>query len=182
MSEGVEQHRGQRIHRAEGRTRGSDAGLKSVSDQSIEDGTTAGDDVHRDIPRRPFAAHGRRRLVIADQNHHEIAIPPQLQVARHRLVHIGHGIGIAVPEIHPVGLLYLGYDGAVRPYPYLQAWKHLKDVQFARVAGWATPVAATSSAPKPGAILLSSSDISTADGLDPGSLQRALKQAPSSDG
>ncbi|MEP6908799.1 MAG: M23 family metallopeptidase [Actinomycetota bacterium] len=80
-------------------------------------------------------------------------------------------------EIHPVGLLYRGYDGAVRPYPYLLAWKHLKDVEFARVAGWATPVSATSSAPKPGAILLSSSDISTADGLDPGSLQRALKQA-----
>ncbi len=84
-------------------------------------------------------------------------------------------------EIHPVGLLYLGYDGAVKPYPYLQAWKHLQDVEFARVAGWAPPVSATSSAPKPGAILLSSTDISTADGLDPGSLQRALKQAGSSD-
>ena len=80
-------------------------------------------------------------------------------------------------EIHPVGLLYMGYDGAVRPYPYLQAWKHLKDIQFAQVAGWAPPVAATSSAPKPGAILLSSADISSADGLDPGSLERALKQA-----
>jgi murein DD-endopeptidase MepM/ murein hydrolase activator NlpD len=84
-------------------------------------------------------------------------------------------------EIHPVGLLYLGYDGAVRPYPYLQAWKHLRDIEFAQVAGWAPPVSATSSAPKPGAILLSSSDISTADGLDPGSLQRALKKAGSSD-
>jgi murein DD-endopeptidase MepM/ murein hydrolase activator NlpD len=85
-------------------------------------------------------------------------------------------------EIHPVGLLYMGYDGAVRPYPYLQAWKHLQDVEFAQVAGWAPPVAATSSAPKPGAILLSSTDISTADGLDPGSLQRALKQAGKADG
>jgi murein DD-endopeptidase MepM/ murein hydrolase activator NlpD len=84
-------------------------------------------------------------------------------------------------EIHPVGLLYLGYDGAVRPYPYLQAWKHLQDIEFAQVAGWAPPVAATSSAPKPGAILLSSTDISTADGLDPGSLERALKQAGASD-
>jgi murein DD-endopeptidase MepM/ murein hydrolase activator NlpD len=85
-------------------------------------------------------------------------------------------------EIHPVGLLYQGYDGAVRPYPYLLAWKHLKDIQFSGVAGWAPGFAATSSAPKPGAILLSSSDISTADGLDPGSLQRALKRAPASDG
>lgn len=84
-------------------------------------------------------------------------------------------------EIHPVGLLYLGYDGAVRAYPYLQAWKHLEDVEFAQVAGWAPPVAATSSAPKPGAILLSSTDISTADGLDPGSLERALEQAGNAD-
>jgi murein DD-endopeptidase MepM/ murein hydrolase activator NlpD len=80
-------------------------------------------------------------------------------------------------EIHPVGLLYLGYDGAVRPYPYLIAWQHLEDVDFAQVAGWAPPISATSTAPKPGAILLSSSDISTADGLDPGSLKRALKAA-----
>jgi murein DD-endopeptidase MepM/ murein hydrolase activator NlpD len=80
-------------------------------------------------------------------------------------------------EIHPVGLLYEGYDGAVRPYPYLLAWQHLQDIQFAQVAGWARPVSASSSAPRPGAILLSSSDISTADGLDPGALERALRNA-----
>ena len=80
-------------------------------------------------------------------------------------------------EIHPVGMLYLGYDGAVRAYPYLTAWRRLEDVDFAKVAGWAPPISPTSSAPKPGAILLSSSDISTADGLDPGSLERALKRA-----
>jgi murein DD-endopeptidase MepM/ murein hydrolase activator NlpD len=80
-------------------------------------------------------------------------------------------------EIHPVGMLYLGYDGAVRAYPYLTAWKRLEDVDFAKVAGWAPPISPTSNAPKPGAILLSSSDISTADGLDPGSLERALKRA-----
>jgi murein DD-endopeptidase MepM/ murein hydrolase activator NlpD len=80
-------------------------------------------------------------------------------------------------EIHPVGMLYLGYDGAVRAYPYLTAWRRLEDVDFAKVAGWAVPISPTSTAPKPGAILLSSSDISTADGLDPGSLERALKQA-----
>jgi len=85
-------------------------------------------------------------------------------------------------EIHPVGLLYLGYDGAVRAYPYLSAWKHLQDIEFAQVAGWAPPVSPTSTAPKPGAILLSSADISTADGLNPGSLERALKQANSGGG
>ena len=85
-------------------------------------------------------------------------------------------------EIHPVGLLYLGYDGAVNPTSYLTAWQHLQDIDFAQVAGWAPPISATSSAPKPGAILLSQTDISTADGLDPASLRRALKQPGKSDG
>jgi murein DD-endopeptidase MepM/ murein hydrolase activator NlpD len=80
-------------------------------------------------------------------------------------------------EIHPVGMLFMGYDGVVSPYPYLMAWKRLEDVEFAKVAGWAVPVSSTSSAPRPGAILLSSTDISTADGLDPGSLERVLKRA-----
>ena len=76
-------------------------------------------------------------------------------------------------EVHPVGLLGLGYDGAVDPTRYLDAWKHLQDVRFDAVAGW-SPHAATA-APKAGAILLQSYDISSASGLDPGSLQRVLK-------
>ena len=43
-------------------------------------------------------------------------------------------------EIHPVGLLPLGYDGVVRPYPYLLAWRRLEDVSFAAGRGWAPPV------------------------------------------
>ncbi len=82
----------------------------------------------------------------------------------------------------PGRLLYLGYDGAVNPTSYLTAWQHLQDIDFAQVAGWAPPISATSSAPKPGAILLSQTDISTADGLDPSSLRRALKQPGKSDG
>jgi murein DD-endopeptidase MepM/ murein hydrolase activator NlpD len=85
-------------------------------------------------------------------------------------------------EIHPVGLLYLGYDGAVNPTSYLTAWEHLQDIDFAQVAGWAPPISPTSAAPKPGAILLSQTDISTADGLDPDSLRQALKQLGKSDG
>jgi murein DD-endopeptidase MepM/ murein hydrolase activator NlpD len=80
-------------------------------------------------------------------------------------------------EIHPVGLLHLGYDGVVKPYPYLTAWKRLLDIEFAAVAGWAPPISPGSTAPKPGAILLSSRDIASADGLDPGSLQRVLEEA-----
>jgi murein DD-endopeptidase MepM/ murein hydrolase activator NlpD len=77
-------------------------------------------------------------------------------------------------EIHPVGLLGLGYDGAVNPTSYLLAWKHLQDVSFAGGDAWA-PLNTLGSAPKPGAILLTATDISIADGLVPGSLQRAIR-------
>ena len=77
-------------------------------------------------------------------------------------------------EIHYVGLLWMGYDGVVNPTPYLLAWKHLQDVSFAGGDAWA-PLNSIGSAPKPGAILLSATDISIADGLVPGSLQRAIR-------
>jgi murein DD-endopeptidase MepM/ murein hydrolase activator NlpD len=77
-------------------------------------------------------------------------------------------------EVHPVGLLGLGYDGAVDPTSYLNAWKHLQDVSFAGGSAWA-PFRGASQAPKPGAILISADDISSADGLDPGSLQRVMQ-------
>jgi murein DD-endopeptidase MepM/ murein hydrolase activator NlpD len=77
-------------------------------------------------------------------------------------------------EIHPVGLLGMGYDGAVDPTIYLTAWKHLQDVSFEGGNAWA-PHGAIGTAPKPGAILLSATDISTADGLDPGSLRRVVE-------
>ena len=84
-------------------------------------------------------------------------------------------------EIHPVGLLGLGYDGVISPYRYLLAWRRLEDVRFVAGAGW-VPLAVTATrAPQPGAFLLSSSDISTASGLDPGSLARALEQPVSSE-
>jgi hypothetical protein len=79
-------------------------------------------------------------------------------------------------EIHPVSLLYLGYDGGVvAPYPYLMAWKRLTDLPLSAVSGWAFPFADSSRAPKPGAILLQSRDISSGTGLDPASLRRALR-------
>jgi murein DD-endopeptidase MepM/ murein hydrolase activator NlpD len=77
-------------------------------------------------------------------------------------------------EVHPVSLLYLGYDGAVDPNPYLDAWQHQKDLPFPIAGGWAPAVPGGPAAPEPGAILLGMSDISTADGLDPASLERAL--------
>jgi murein DD-endopeptidase MepM/ murein hydrolase activator NlpD len=79
-------------------------------------------------------------------------------------------------EIHPVSLLSQGYDGAVNPTTYLTAWQKLKDVPIVGVAGWAAPIAPASRAPRPGAILLQVSDISSASGLEPGSLRRVLRQ------
>jgi murein DD-endopeptidase MepM/ murein hydrolase activator NlpD len=78
-------------------------------------------------------------------------------------------------EVHPVSLLFLGYDGAVNPTKYLDAWKRLEDIKIrAAVPFSLLPAAAISNAPTPGAILLSSADISTANGLDPDSLRRAM--------
>jgi Transglycosylase-like domain/Peptidase family M23 len=74
-------------------------------------------------------------------------------------------------EIHPVALLGLGYDGAVDPTPYLRRWQRARDLGAAAPAGvgWSRRTA-----PPAGAILLTASDISSADGLEPGSLTRAL--------
>jgi murein DD-endopeptidase MepM/ murein hydrolase activator NlpD len=77
-------------------------------------------------------------------------------------------------EVHPVSLLYLGYDGAVNPTPYLDAWKRLRDLPFTIAGAWVSGIPGRIPAPQPGAFLLSMADISSADGLDPRSLERAL--------
>ncbi len=85
-------------------------------------------------------------------------------------------------EIHPVALLPMGYDGVVKPYPYLLAWRRLQDVSLAAGSGWAPPVPLSAHAPRPGAFLLGAVDISSASGLEPGSLQRALGAPAASTG
>jgi murein DD-endopeptidase MepM/ murein hydrolase activator NlpD len=77
-------------------------------------------------------------------------------------------------EFHPVELLPMGYDGVVNPNPFLRSCKRREEVRFAATRGWAPPVPITATAPRPGAFLLGSSDISRASGLDPGALERAL--------
>jgi murein DD-endopeptidase MepM/ murein hydrolase activator NlpD len=77
-------------------------------------------------------------------------------------------------EIHPVSLLQFGYDGAIEPYRYLTAWQRLEDVSFAIGQGWVPVLPIRANAPRPGAILLQSADISSASGLDPRSLEQAL--------
>jgi len=83
-------------------------------------------------------------------------------------------------EIHPVALLGLGYDGVIGPHKYLIAWRRLEDVRFIAGAAW-LPSLAPSTAPQPGAYLLSASDISSLSGLEPGSLRRALAPQPSAE-
>jgi murein DD-endopeptidase MepM/ murein hydrolase activator NlpD len=86
-------------------------------------------------------------------------------------------------EIHPAALMYQGYDGVVAPYPYLNAWRRLQDLPLTGVdSGWAPPISDSSDAPKPGAILLQTRDISNGTGLEPGSLRRAMRPSgPASD-
>ena len=76
-------------------------------------------------------------------------------------------------EIHPVRLVDRGYDGAVDPTTYLRSWRRVKYLHFQVGADW-TPTIVAAGAPKAGAVLLQSFDISTASGLDPGSLARVF--------
>ena len=78
-------------------------------------------------------------------------------------------------EVYPVSMLFLGDAGAVDPGPYLGSWHHLASLTFPVAAGWAPKVSGTLSAPRPGAVLTGVNDISTADGLDPASLRRAVR-------
>ena len=78
-------------------------------------------------------------------------------------------------EIHPVGMLGLGYDGVVAPYPILLAWRRAEDISFAAGRIYAGSGGATS-LPPPGAVLLEADDIAATSGLVPGALEAALKK------
>jgi murein DD-endopeptidase MepM/ murein hydrolase activator NlpD len=78
-------------------------------------------------------------------------------------------------EVHPVSMLFIGFDGAVDPTAYFPTWHRIANLVFPVATGWAPKVPGTIQAPKPGAILIGSTDISSADGLDPASLKRALR-------
>jgi hypothetical protein len=69
-------------------------------------------------------------------------------------------------EIHPAGLLGLGYDGVVNPYSYLLAWYGREDVG---VFASSAPLPA----PRPATVILQAEDIAAASGLEPGALERA---------
>ena len=81
-------------------------------------------------------------------------------------------------EVHPVSMLFLGFDGAVDPSPYLASWRRIASIAFPVTTGWAPKVPGTIHAPEPGVVPLGATDISTADGLDPASLRRSLRPRP----
>ena len=88
-------------------------------------------------------------------------------------------------EIHPVSLLARGYDGAVAPYPFLNAWRRAEDVSFDAGRAYlpldGPPGSRGATAPPAGAVLLEASDISSSSGLVPGGLKATLSgQAPKS--
>ena len=68
-------------------------------------------------------------------------------------------------EVHPVSLLYLGYDGAVNPTTYLEAWKRIQNLPFPIATGWAPSPPGVVKAPQPGAMLIGSTDIASVAGL-----------------
>lgn len=77
-------------------------------------------------------------------------------------------------EVHPVSGLYLGATGAIDPAPVLRRFRHERSLPFPFSAGLAAAIPGAGRIPEPGALLLGSTDISTADGLDPGSVRAAL--------
>lgn len=87
-------------------------------------------------------------------------------------------------EIHPWQLLKFGYDeGAINSYPYLNAWQRVLDLRFPAFAtGFASSVSAAANVPAPGAVLLSVTDISRADGLEPGALEAAINDYAAGEG
>jgi murein DD-endopeptidase MepM/ murein hydrolase activator NlpD len=78
-------------------------------------------------------------------------------------------------EVHPVSLLSLGYDGAVDPFSYVSSWRRLDHALDGVSAGLG--VAGASAARAPGAFLLGYTDISSASGLSPGSLEHTVENA-----
>ena len=75
-------------------------------------------------------------------------------------------------EVHPVSLVYLGYDGAVDPTTYLQSWKRIQNLPFPIATGWAPSPPGVVKAPEPGAILLGATDIASAAGLSAAKTKR----------
>ena len=92
-------------------------------------------------------------------------------------------------EIHPVEFLGYGYDGAVAPYPFLIAWRRAEDVSFSSGRtyllgrdGLSGPPGAPVASAQAGAVLLEADDISSASGLVPGALKRALARGEARSG
>ena len=94
--------------RATGGCCGASPSMKLVSAQALEHGLSVCDDMDRYVPRRSFAAHQRWGLVVADHDHHEVAVGTQPQIPVKRRIRIGEPLDIAWAEIQPVGIIRPG--------------------------------------------------------------------------
>src|SRR6202007_1653963 len=74
-------------------------------------------------------------------------------------------------EVPPVSLLYTAYVAAFARGGYHRGGKTKQVLPFPIAGGWVPVIPGGRGVPEPGAILLGMSDISTADGLDPASLE-----------
>ena len=73
-----------------------------------------------------------------------------------------------------MSFLYLGYDGAVDPTPYLDAWSTSRICRSRSPPAGRRPSPAARAAPEPGAILLGMTRHLDRRRARPGSLERAL--------
>jgi murein DD-endopeptidase MepM/ murein hydrolase activator NlpD len=76
-------------------------------------------------------------------------------------------------EIHPRSMLGMGYDGVIDPTHYLEAWHHLRDLGLPGSVR-RSHNSARVRAPEPGAILVSTHDISSARNLTYKALKKLL--------
>jgi murein DD-endopeptidase MepM/ murein hydrolase activator NlpD len=76
-------------------------------------------------------------------------------------------------EIHPVSMLGMGYDGVIDPTKLLEAWHHVRDLGLPGAVRRSSN-AVQPRAPEPGAILVSTHDISSARNLTYASLKKLL--------
>jgi hypothetical protein len=94
------------LHLPERRPSGFDTGTKTVGNEPIEHVSATADYMHRHVPGGPFAAYDGRRLMIANENHDEIAIGMRADVTGKSREFVRDRVHVTGAQIAPVGLPY----------------------------------------------------------------------------
>src|SRR5581483_1534490 len=107
IAEGIHQDRHQCMHVAKRRALGRKAGPEAVRSKPREHLAALcfwRDDMDWYVPRRALSGHERRRLMIPDQNHDEVAVGVLPQIAGKRSVRVRDRRCVRRSEILPVRL------------------------------------------------------------------------------